>query len=125
MTKKECQDNYNLALVFIKQNLNKTDIQIAEILINDFSEFKEKKLESTRRYVCMIRTENNLTVKKSSDELYKDIDIFRKKFPHDTQLSIAGKLHLKYPEYSFMTLANYIKLYANWNHKKKFRFKHS
>lgn len=126
MTIKEQNANkYFIALNVLRDNANKTDIDIARILIGDYSEFKEKRLETLRRYVCILRTENNLKVNKSTDKLYKDIDNYLKKYSNDSFVSIANKLQIKHRQYTAGTLENYIKQYAGWNYKRKYTLKHS
>lgn len=119
MTSREKQFMYSIVLTEVKNNPDCTDRSIALLLKEKYETFKEKRIDSLRRYVNIIRSNEGLTKTKDYKPLNDDLKIYIEKYKGDSIVSVSKKLQLKYPEYTTGTLRNYLKDYANWNETRK------
>ena len=101
----------------IKSNIDSIDRVIACNLKKKYPKyFGSVKLDTLRRRISVEREEKNLKRDFSyRKNLVKDIHLYCDKYKDDTRISIAKKLHLKYPIIALSTIRQILYAEKHWN----------
>ena len=100
----------------IKLNINLIDKEIAFSLKKKYPKiFQTVRLDSLRRRIGVLREETDLKKQGSNRKLLdKDIKLYLKKYNENSDVSIAKKLQLKYPNYKLKSILNYVHFERQW-----------
>ena len=100
----------------IKLNINLIDKEIALSLKKKYPKvFQTVRLDSLRRRIGTIREENDLKRQVSNRKLLdKDIKLYLNKYGENSDVSIAKKLQLKYPNYKLRSIIAYVYFERHW-----------
>ena len=100
----------------IKLNINLTDKEIAFSLKKKYPKiFQTVRLDSLRRRIGIIREENDLNRQVSKRNLLdNDIKLYLNKYKDNSDISIAKKLHMKYPNYKLRSILAYVHYQRHW-----------
>jgi hypothetical protein len=101
----------------IKLNINLIDKEIALSLKKKYPKvFQTVRLDSLRRRIGTIREENDLKRQVSKRNLLdNDIKLYLNKYKDNSDISIAKKLHLKYPNYKLRSILAYVHYKKHWD----------
>jgi hypothetical protein len=106
----------DLIIKEIKLNINLIDKEIAFSLKKKYPKiFQSARLDSLRRRIGIIREENDLNRQVSNRKLLdKDIKLYLNKYSENSDVSIAKKLQLKYPNYKLRSIIAYVHFERHW-----------
>ena len=106
----------DLIIKEIKLNINLIDKEIALSLKKKYPKvFQTVRLDTLRRRIGIIREENDLNRQVSKRKLLdNDIKLYLNKYKDNSDISIAKRLQLIYPNYKLGSILAYVHYQRHW-----------